>query len=112
MTAKCLCDLCRIDAAAIVGYANQVNAAVFDLDCDGSCPCVNGILRKLLDHIDRALHNLSCRNAVDGIRTENMNFCHENILCIRILCRGKSGTFLCHEFGTASQRFFSSDCRR
>ena len=59
MTAKCLCDLCRINAAAIVGDANQVNAAVFDLDRDGSCPCVNGILRKLLYHRGGSLYYLS-----------------------------------------------------
>ncbi len=94
VAAEGLRDLRGLNAASVVRHADEVDASVFDLHRDGSGSGVDGILRELLDHVDGPLHDLSGRDAVDGVRTQYMNFCH------------------CHYFPVASQRFFSSDCSR
>ena len=60
-------NLRRLNAAAVVGDANQVNAAALDFNCNSTGTGVNCILRQLLDDVDRPFHHFTGSNSVDGI---------------------------------------------
>jgi len=51
-------DLVRLDAAAVVADADQIDAAAGGLDGDAGCSGVDGVLDKLFDDGRRAFHDL------------------------------------------------------
>ena len=70
MALECLGDLAFLNAAAVVGDADHLLAALADLASDGGRTGVNGVFNEFLDHVDRALHHFSGRYFIDRIFAE------------------------------------------
>ena len=66
----------RVHAGAVVGDPDQREAALLDVDGDGSSPGVEGVLAELLDHRGRPLDHLAGRDLVDEPRGQDTNGGH------------------------------------
>ena len=51
-----------LDAAAVVGDADQLGAALLDLDVDAAAAGVHGVFEQLLDHARRPFHDFARRD--------------------------------------------------
>ena len=68
MTVKRHGQITCIHAAAIILDQDALQSAFFDRDGDVARARIDGILDELLDGSGRALHDLTRRDTVDGIR--------------------------------------------
>ncbi len=58
-------NLCRIDAAAVISYANQAAAAAVEFNLDAPRACIQRIFHQFLDHGSRALDDLAGSDLAD-----------------------------------------------
>ena len=56
-----------IDASAIIGYLQKLQAPLFDQDLNGGRASIDGVLDQLLQSMNRGYNNLACCDLVDDI---------------------------------------------
>src|SRR5690554_4580579 len=69
-------ELLGLDAAAVIGDANQLAAAAGDLDVDSRCAGVERVLQQLFDDAGRTLDHLARGDLVDNARRESLDIGH------------------------------------
>ena len=65
-------------AATIVGNLNQLLSASFDLDSNARRPCIERVLKKLLNHGGWALHHFAGSDLVGNSFGEYVDLAHED----------------------------------